>query len=148
MFVTNDNDPKLSQKAREEYDKLQAQLAELVASDRVREPKLTGDEKKEIAELQARITHLAPVSQKLLALLEEKDGRLKFLERGNAVGLVITNLADLDKLVGELVSLKPAIQLLSGAYNATSLESSQANEKIKTIKEKARAREIAQERSK
>jgi hypothetical protein len=146
MFVTNE--PKLTKGAQSKIDEYKAKIQEAINGDRVREPKLTGDEKKEIAELRARIEHLTPINQELLVLLETKDASLKHLERGGAMGMVIDNVADLDKLVGELVLLKPAIQLLSQAYNATDAEIAQANDKIKNISEAARQRELAQENAK
>jgi hypothetical protein len=125
-----------------------AEKQRILDAFRQREPRLTDPEKKEISELQARIEHLTPISQKLLVLLEEKDSRLRHLERGGAQGMVIANLDVLDAVIVELISLKPSIMLLQSAFSSTSQELSQADSRIRDIKEKARERELREERTK
>ena len=148
MFSINNDETKLPKETQSAIEKLKAQAAELVAKALTREPKLTDDEKKEISGLEARIKYLAPRKQKLLELLDTKDARLIHLERGGALSMVIDNLDDLDALISEFVSLRPAILLLQDAFNSTGSEISQSDDKIRTIKEKAREREIRAERAK
>ena len=133
----------LSMKAREEYKKLQQKLQEIIAADKVREPKLTDEEKVEIAALEARIEKNRPINEKLLNMIKTKDARLKFLER-NGQQLIIEG-GDVDAIVTERELLKPALILLEETYRSTMMENANAESNIRRIKEAARQRELRQE---
>jgi hypothetical protein len=146
MFATNE--PKLTRAAQQEIDKLTQKLREVVDADKAREPKLTGDEKAEVATLEARIKYLNPRSQKLEKLIVEKEARQKYFDWHLTDMVIDGNGEGLDNLVSEVSKLKPSIQLLAVALTAALNESSQADSKIKDIKDKARERELREERAK
>lgn len=137
-------EPGIPKETQSAVDKLKAQAAELIAKALTREPRLTADEKAEIATLQKRLFYLRPVNAKLESLMTAKDERLTFLEC-NAQTMIIEDGASVDVLTAELALLKPALKLLSEAYRSSSMESGMAESRIMGIKSAAREREINQE---
>lgn len=133
----------LSKSAKEEYDKLTQRLQRVVAEDKVREPKLTDEEKTELAAQEACIKKYIPVIQKFEDLINTKTERLNLLER-NGQTMVLEG-ADVDALVAETILLKPALEYLEGAIRMASLESNNAKSRIDKIKESARKRELLEE---
>jgi hypothetical protein len=133
----------LSKSAREEIGALAQKMEAIAAADQVREPKLTPEEKSEIATAAALLEKYRPVNEKLLNLIQTKDARLKFLELNSQK--IIIDGDDVDALVSELALLKPALQLLEETRRATMMECAIAENKIKKIKENARVREIREE---
>lgn len=133
----------LSKIAREELNKLQAKIQEVITADKQREPKLTDDEKVEMASMEARIEKSRPIKERLLDLINSKETRLKFFEQN--IHTMIIEGGDVDALVAEFELLKPAIQILSEAHRSTSMVISVAESKIQHLKEAARLREIRQE---
>lgn len=130
----------LSKKAKEVYNKLQQQMQEVIAADKVREPKLTEAEKANIVTWEARIEKNKPILARLLNMIETKDARLTYLERNGQQ--LITDGGDVDELVAERELLKPALQLLSETHRAVSMEITIDESNIQKTKEAARAREL------
>jgi len=133
----------LSKSAREEYDKLTQRLQRVVAEDKVREPKLTDEEKTELAAQEACIKKYIPVIQKFENLINTKTERLKFLEWNGQI--MVLEGADVDALVTESILLKPALDYLEGAIRMAYLESNNTKSRIDKIKEAARKRELQEE---
>ena len=133
----------LSAQAKEKYNKLQQQLQEIVSADRVREPKLTDEEKAEVATNEACLAEKRPVSEKLLNLMKTRRERLNFLVTSSIS--ILQKGGDVDALVTEKAMLSDAVQLLEEAYNQTNREINVAEGGIRRLKEKAREREIRHE---
>ena len=133
----------LSKIAQEKINELKMKIQDVVDQDKVREPKLTPEEKAEIATATAILEKNRPIHEKLVNLITVKDERLKFLERNSQK--IIIDGGDVDATVSELALLKPALQLLEETSRAVSMESAIAESKIKRLKEAARVREIREE---
>lgn len=133
----------LSKIAQEKINELKMKMQDIVDQDKQREPKLTPEEKAEIATAAALLEKNRPVNEKLLNLIQTKDARLKLLERDQQK--ILIEGGDVDALVSELALLKPALQLLEETRRATMMECAIAENRIKKIKENARDREIREE---
>jgi len=134
----------LSKAAREEYERLTRKLTEIVNTDRERDPKLTEEEKSEIAVIQETINRLQHVVENINIRILEREKRREVLER-DSVQMIIEG-EDVDALVSERAMINPVIQLLSDVYREAATQGSMSEMRIKKIKEQARARELSQER--
>jgi len=133
----------LSKIAQEKINELKMKMQDIVDQDKQREPKLTPEEKAEIATAAALLEKNRPVNEKLLNLIQTKDARLELLERDQQK--ILIEGGDVDALVSELALLKPALRLLEETRRATMMECAIAESKIRHIKEAARQREIREE---
>lgn len=134
----------LSKVAREQYNKLMAQVESVIATDKVREPKLNEQEKKEVESLEARIQYLEPRKDKLEKLLDERIARKKYIDE-NLNALAIDQPENIDSIINELIYLNVAIPVLNDTFLPSISECEISKTKIGIIKERARARELREE---
>ena len=134
----------LSRSARDMVANLERQIRETLKRDVNREPKLSDEEKAEVAQLTERIEYLRPVCDRLVEQLEAAEAREKHFTR-NMTSMIIAG-EDVSVLVAEQVLIKPVIVALSQASHDALLESSAAESKILKIKDIAREREAQNER--
>jgi chromosome segregation ATPase len=131
---------RLSGKAREEYDRLQAAIGNLIIQDKNREPKLTDAEQAEIATLEARIERVTPQISSLQEQLRVRQERLKDL--GQRAAFLVLDGSDLGELVDELIRLRPMVEILQDAFSLALRENSTCQNSIMRIKRAAREREV------
>ena len=134
---------KLSKQARDEYEKLQARMQALIDRVRVREPKLTEEERAKVAELTGQAEQSKARAEELEKEVIAHDTRLKELER-YSVDMVIAG-KDACKLAEEALIVKYALSLLETAFSTLSSQHGKAINDIQAIKSLARKRELTEE---
>ncbi len=133
----------LSQAARDAAAELQRQVREILQKDVNREPKLTDEEKAEIAQLFERLEYLRPIQTRLSGQIAEAENREKYLNR-NMTSLIIAG-ENAEKLISEAALIKPLIATLIQVIREVAIEVSTSERRIIKIKENAREREAQNE---
>jgi len=131
---------KLSQKAFDSVSKLEAEIEKVVASDRVREPHLTAEEKQIIARHEQIVAQYAPLQEKYSQQHEEAQARLTELQRIYP-SLILDGKETPESVANTLVYLPVLVDVLSDVYQNAMRNVNTANGQINMIKEKARERE-------
>lgn len=136
----------LSQSARDAIAELQKRIQSTLDSDLTREPKLEPAEKARMAELEKEIAVIEPKMKDLENQLTAGDARLKDLKQNGLSFQSFLNGDDFDKAIDEIAHLERILPVKANTltYGLTTMERNK-NE-IRTIKQKAREREVENER--
>ncbi len=133
--------PKLSPKALDIIEKLQHEIKQVIDSDRVREPKLTPEEKEEVAKLEAEIAKHQPIWDQLTRKLVEVQAEHRDLQL-EYKGFVIEDIETADNIATKFVTLPEKIRVLEETHRYVAYVVNSSKLRIKEIKEEAREREV------
>ncbi|MEL7657426.1 MAG: hypothetical protein AAGU75_16150 [Bacillota bacterium] len=132
----------LSRRASETVKDLEKQIEQVISADRVREPKLTEDERKEVIELEAVVKLYAPRMVDLNDKIVSAEARLKEV-RCHYYDWIFDGKETPDSVTKELVNLPVFINVLYDTFKVAMSFHNDAMSRINKIKDLAREREAA-----
>lgn len=128
---------RLSEKAQEVVSELEEQISKIVNADKVREPKLTKDEREAITELESIVKEYKPWVEKLGEQLEATDQRLKDLKQFHP-DLIFSGKETIESVTADLIRLPVLLNVLDTAFVAAMGNTNSAIGRINQIKDNAR----------
>ena len=138
-------DNKLTKAANDRVEELKQKINDIVNADRVREPKLTDEEKQRIIELEKTIKKYQPLFEGYSKIYDGEEADYKKLDR-EAIDLILSGESTLEEVTGKLMLLRELLPLAFDTARAAGNYANRAASEIEHIKKVAREREIQNER--
>lgn len=138
-------DNKLTKAANDRVEELKQKINDIVNADRIREPKLTDEEKQRVIELEKTVKKYKPLFEGYSKIYDREEADYKKLNR-EAIDLILSGESTLEEVTGKLMLMRELLPLAMDTARAANNYANIAAVEIENIKRDAREREIQNER--